>query len=390
MTPRKRQVTYSSRPNHAARAAHRQGARQFKTYDTSALRPKKSIGPKIFAAVLAVVVIGGMIFGVTTLMKSCSPEATLPVGETVEVVVPDGSGAKAIGKQLQEAGLIGTSAEFTKRVSEIGAEAQLCSGTYTFTGGMTVDEMIGMLRLGPPSPDPGVPMTIPEGFTVKQIASRVEETTEGRVTAADFIAAASDASVYAADFPFLEEAGTKSLEGFLFPKTYDIPKDATADSIIRRMLIQYQTEISVLDYSYAESQGLSQYEVLILASIVEKEADNNTRERVAAVFLNRLRNTGAPTYGFLGSDATTAYEIGGDPNNYDFSTESPYNTRVTPGLTPTPISSPGLASLQAVCAPEPDFEDYYFFSFWPDSEGNIQYFFDKTHEEHMNTVAQYS
>ncbi|MBQ3106819.1 MAG: endolytic transglycosylase MltG, partial [Eggerthellaceae bacterium] len=235
MTPRRRQVTYSSRPNHAARSAHAKGARQFRTYDTSALRPKKSIGPKIFAAVLAVVVIGGMVFGGMTLMKGCSPQATLPEGETVEVIIPDGAGAKAIGKQLQEAGLIGTSAEFMQKVSEMGVEAQLCSGTYTFTGGMTVGELIGQLRLGPVSTDdPGVPMTIPEGFTIKQIASRVEETTEGRISAADFTAAASDASVYAADFTFLSEAGTNSLEGFLFPKTYNVPDDATAESLVRR------------------------------------------------------------------------------------------------------------------------------------------------------------
>lgn len=390
MPSRRKQVTYSSRPNHAARMAHAKGERQFRTYDTSYIRPKRSKLPAIIMMVVSLALLGLIAWGALTLFDGCSTQADLlPEGEQATIVVSEGEGATDIAADLQKARLVATSSEFTKRVTELGAESSLLPGTYTFEGGISLDDIVAKLMAGP---DTGAPLTIPEGFTLSAIASRVEEVSEGRITAADFTAAASDASVYAADFPFLEEAGTNSLEGFLFPKTYALSDTASADSLVRMMLSQYSAEIASLDYSYPTSQGLSAYQALILASIVEKESpdDSETRAKVAAVFYNRLVTDGAPTYGLLGSDATTAYEIGGDPSNYDWSTNSPYNTRVTKGLPPTPICSPSLACLQAVCAPAADFGDYYFFSFWPNDQGGVDYFFDKTYEDHQATVAAHS
>ncbi len=370
--------------------AHARGERQFRTYDTSYIRPKRSKLPAIAAVVFALAVLGLIVWGLLSLFNGCSAQADLlPEGQEATIVVSEGAGAQAIGADLQKAGLVATSSEFTKRVSEMGAESSLRPGAYTFVGGMSLDDIISRLMAGP---DTGAPLTIPEGFTLLAIADRVAEVSGGRISADDFKAAASDASVYAADYPFLADAGSSSLEGFLFPKTYALADTATADSLIRMMLSQYKAEVATLDYSYPDSQGLSAYDVLILASIVEKESpdDEETRAKVAAVFYNRLATDGEPTYGLLGSDATTAYEIGGDPSDYDWSTESPYNTRVTQGLPPTPICSPSLASLEAVCSPAADFGDYYFFSFWPNEEGGTDYFFDKTYEDHQATIAQHS
>ena len=111
-----------------------------------------------------------------------------------------------------------------------------------------------------------------------------------------------------------------------------------------------------------------------LASIVEKESsgDDGIRAQVASVFYNRLGNMGDPNYGFLQSDATTAYEVGRDPTAEDVATDAPYNTYTNQGLPPTPICSPGLACLQAVCAPAET--NYYFFYFAPDEAGVMQYF----------------
>ena len=119
---------------------------------------------------------------------------------------------------------------------------------------MTVDELVTLLTTGPNVVGEG--MTIPEGYTLAQIASTVEQFTGGRISAADFTAAASDASVYAGEFPFLADAGSNSLEGYLFPKTYEVADDATADSLIRLMLQQFQAETASLDWSYPESIGL--------------------------------------------------------------------------------------------------------------------------------------
>lgn len=383
MPPRK-QVTYSQRPNHAARSAHARGEREFRTYDTSYIRPKQSKGPKIFAAVLAVVVIGGLAWGGLTLFNSCSgsaPVELLAEGQEATVVVEQGSGAKAIGELLVEEKLVGSASDFAKRVSEMGVESQLKPGTYTFAGGTSLDDIVRQIAAGP---DMGNALTIPEGYKLSEIAAAVATASEGRITAEAFTAAASDASVYAASYSFLADAGTNSLEGFLFPKTYAVADDATADSLVRMMLDQFQKETASLDWSYPQSQGLSIYDAVNLASIVEKESsgDEQIRAKVAAVFYNRLETTGEPSYGFLQSDATTAYEVGHDPTPEEVHAETPYSTYTNKGLPPTPICSPSLDCLKAVCAPDQESLGKYFFYFEGDS-----YYFTETYEDHMNTFS---
>ena len=384
MPPRK-QVTYSQRPNHAARSAHARGEREFRTYDTSYIRPKQSKGPKIFAAVLAVVVIGGLAWGGLTLFNSCSgsaPVELLAEGQEATVVVEQGSGAKAIGELLVEKKLVGSASDFTKRVSEMGVESQLKPGTYTFAGGTSLDDIVRQIAAGP---DMGNALTIPEGYKLSEIAAAVATASEGRITAEAFTAAASDASVYAASYSFLADAGTNSLEGFLFPKTYAVADDATADSLVRMMLDQFQKETASLDWSYPQSQGLSIYDAVNLASIVEKESsgDEQIRAKVAAVFYNRLETTGEPSYGFLQSDATTAYEVGHDPTPEEVHAETPYSTYTNKGLPPTPICSPSLDCLKAVCAPDQEsLGKYFFFYFEGDS-----YYFTETYEDHMGTFS---
>ena len=384
MPPRK-QVTYSQRPNHAARSAHARGEREFRTYDTSYIRPKQSKGPKIFAAVLAVVVIGGLAWGGLTLFNSCSgsaPVELLAEGQEATVVVEQGSGAKAIGELLVEKKLVGSASDFTKRVSEMGVESQLKPGTYTFAGGTSLDDIVRQIAAGP---DMGNALTIPEGYKLSDIAAAVATASEGCITAEAFTAAASDASVYAASYSFLADAGTNSLEGFLFPKTYAVADDATADSLVRMMLDQFQKETASLDWSYPQSQGLSIYDAVNLASIVEKESsgDEQIRAKVAAVFYNRLETTGEPSYGFLQSDATTAYEVGHDPTPEEVHAETPYSTYTNKGLPPTPICSPSLDCLKAVCAPDQEsLGKYFFFYFEGDS-----YYFTETYEDHMNTFS---
>lgn len=384
MPPRK-QVTYSQRPNHAARSAHARGEREFRTYDTSYIRPKQSKGPKIFAAVLAVVVIGGLAWGGLTLFNSCSgsaPVELLAEGQEATVVVEQGSGAKAIGELLVEEKLVGSASDFAKRVSEMGVESQLKPGTYTFAGGTSLDDIVRQIAAGPAM---GNALTIPEGYKLSDIAAAVATASEGRITAEAFTAAASDASVYAASYSFLADAGTNSLEGFLFPKTYAVADDATADSLVRMMLDQFQKETASLDWSYPQSQGLSIYDAVNLASIVEKESsgDEQIRAKVAAVFYNRLETTGEPSYGFLQSDATTAYEVGHDPTPEEVHAETPYSTYTNKGLPPTPICSPSLDCLKAVCAPDQEsLGKYFFFYFEGDS-----YYFTETYEDHMNTFS---
>ena len=385
MPQHRKQVTYSQRPNHAARSAHARGERQFRTYDTSYIRPKKSKAPAIVAAVLAVLVVGGLAWGALTLLNSCSAQSVelLAEGQEGTITVAEGAGAKVVGEQLAEARLVSNAGDFTKRVNEMGVDSQLKPGTYTFAGGMSLDAIINQLTAGPVANA----LTIPEGSTLEAVAQSVATFTENRITADAFTAAASDASAYAADYDFLADAGTNSLEGFLFPKTYEIGDDATAESVVRMMLDQFKTETSGLDWSYPQSQGLTIYDAVKLASIVERESsgDEQIRAQVASVFYNRLNNFGDPNYGFLQSDATTAYELGHDPTPEDIKNPTPFNTYTNTGLPPTPICSPGLDCLQAVCNPAQT--NYFFFYFAPDESGTMQYYFSETYEEHQQTFS---
>lgn len=377
--PLRKQVTYSRRPNHAARSAHARGDRMFRTYDTSYIQPKRSKAPAIVFTVVLVLVALALLWFIGSSVAGCmSPKVELlSDGEQATIVVNDGEGANDIGKSLVDAKLVSASKDFTDRVNALGAGSNLKPGTYVFAGGTSVDDIISSLQAGP-SMDT---LTIPEGYRLSDIASAVESATSGRISASDFTAAASDASVYAGDFSFLQSAGTNSLEGFLFPKTYDVAADATADSLIRMMLQQFQTETAGIDWSYPQSQGLSLYQAVNLASIVEKEStgDESIRSQVAAVFYNRLTTQGEPSNGFLQSDATTAYEVGHDPTPDEVHADSPYSTYTNKGLPPTPICSPSLACLQAVCAPNQDaLGTYYFFYFEDD-----KYTFSETYDEHQ-------
>lgn len=380
MTPRK-QVTYSNRPNHAARAAHRAGERQFKTYDTSHIRPKKSKAPIIVAIILAIVVIGGLGWGGFTLFKSCSaPQAaaeTLAEGESATVTIPEGSGAMTIAELLFDNHVIADSSEFVGLVTKDGHESALKPGTYTFTGPLTVDDVIGQLVAGPSQAS----FTVPEGLTVQQTAQRVAEAYPDTITAEDFLACANNASAYEADYPFVAGAYNNALEGFLFPKTYPLIANATADAVVRQMLDQYKAETAAIDYSYAEQQGLSSYQVLVLASLIEREASlDDERPTVSSVIYNRLASGM-----LLQIDATIAYAAGtSDISQSDLDAEGPFNTYLNKGLTPGPICSPGLPSLKAAAQPADTPYLFYVVSGAGDGSHN----FSETYEEHQENIAQ--
>ena len=387
MSPRK--VTYSRKSTHAARAAHARGEKEFRTYDTSAIRPKKSKAPLIalIAAIAVVVVIIVALF-VNTSCAEAANDHLAPDGQQVTVQIAEGSTLPVIADNLYDAGLVIRKGEFTAVANAKGAASSLKPGVYSFEGGMSNEDLVDALVAGPTANIAN--LVVPEGATLDSIATAVEKAYNGSITADQFKTAASDASKYAKEYTFLTDAGKNSLEGFLFPKTYELIVNASAEDVVRQMLDQYRSEVTSLDFSYPRKKDMSNYDALILASIVEKEATNDTRTKVAAVFYNRLGNSGDPSYGTLGSDATTAYEVGDNLDTYDWSTKSPYNTRVTKGLPPTPICSPSIDSLRAVLSPERNFDDYYFFSFWNNDQGGVDYFFDKTYEEHQKTIADHS
>jgi UPF0755 protein len=270
----------------------------------------------------------------------------------VTVAIPDGASGAQIVDELHAKGVVrcGTVSEWLLRRS--GVSERIRAGTYELTTNMRPSDAFLAITKRPP-PVPTVDVTIPEGYRLTQIAQRLQEDLD--IPADQFLAAAGrDWSLP----PYLPRG--KPLEGFLFPNTYEFAEQGTSpDDVIQRMLDEFRTEAAGLPWSRAEdSTGLSTYELVVVASMIEKEAGiDRDRPLIAAVIYNRLRRGMT-----LGIDATVAY-VDPDPSDglttSDFKIDSPYNTRTRVGLPPTPIASPGLASLEA--ALDPASVDYLYY-----------------------------
>jgi peptidoglycan lytic transglycosylase G len=227
------------------------------------------------------------------------------------------------------------------------------AGSYELETNMTLDAALRIITKAP-EPAPTATLTIPEGYRLTQIADVVSD--ELGLPAARFLDLAESGEV---SLPPYLPSGKPSAEGFLFPQTYEFATDGVrAKAVIRRLLRQFEDEVAGLAWGNARDLGLSRYEVVVVASLIEREAViAQERPRIAAVIYNRLRDGE-----ILGIDAAIQY-IDPDPTDglteSDLEIDSPYNTRINTGLPPTPIASPGLASLRAALEPLDTDEKYY-------------------------------
>ncbi|MST73069.1 endolytic transglycosylase MltG [Olsenella porci] len=300
-------------------------------------------------------------------------------GQQVSVTIPEGSDASSIAKILMDAGVISDSSAFFKEVQSQQAESSMKSGSYDLMTGANLSELVRQLVAGPNSTSKRI--TLAEGLTVTQTASKVEGTLG--ISSDDFTNQAK-ASNYVGDYAFLSGAGNDSLEGFLYGSTYDFgDTEISADAVIRAMLDQYQANVASLDFATAEASikekygvTVSDYDILTIASIIEREAlTDDDRAKIASVLYNRLKAGMA-----LQSDATMGYVTGGSVTADDLKTESPYNTYLNKGLPPTPICSPSLASIKAALAPA----DTNYYYFWITESEHV---FSETYEEHQKAIA---
>jgi UPF0755 protein len=220
-------------------------------------------------------------------------------------------------------------------------------------------------KTGPP-PKPVLRIIFPEGFTIDDMAQRIEAVNKiaeekrhitPKLAPRAYVRIAKAKSAPPQGFEYKKRVA--SLEGFLFPATYDFNEDTTTRQLVDKQFEAFIRAWSQLDLRYSKSKNLTAYDVLIIASMVEKEVQvPKERPLVAAVIYNRL-HAGLS----LGIDATIRYGLHIPPtepiHQSELDSDSPYNTRKFPGLTPTPIANPGLASLQA--AAHPAKVDYLFF-----------------------------
>ncbi len=371
-----RQAERMKSPGRAARDERvNQAVKASREARQRAMEETGSIGGKLIAAVgvlFAFALCVGLAFFVFNSISFSSEEpGEVLVGQEISVEVAEGASASEIAYALKDAGVIEYAGDFLDRVTELDVSNSLKPGLYYLIGGADIDELIDTLVAG----ETGYTFTIPEGYTLKQIAKVVAKNTD--VTAKEFKKACKDASVYASEFSFLEEVGTKKLEGCLFPSTYTVSYNATAEDIVRLMLQTMEDKLGGVNMEYASSKNLTPYDILILASIVEKEYyQTSDLAKIASVFYNRLHNGMA-----LGSDVTTYYAVGKalteELTNEDLASDSPYNTRnsANTGLIPTPICSPSIDAIEA--AANPDETDYLYF-FYSASQGEIMYFASDT------------
>lgn len=226
-------------------------------------------------------------------------------------------------------------------------------------------------------------MTIIEGWRLKDVAAYLER--EGIVEENKFLEAAKIGN-WRDQYAFLKDPKIKSLEGFLYPDTYNIFTDATADDIIKKLLDEFDDKLTDKMRADLKASNHSLLDAVILASILEREISNkpafdSDREIVADIFWKRL------SIGMgLQSDATVNYVTGKTstrPTLKDLEIDSPYNTYKYRGLPPGPINNPSLASLMAVIYPAKN--DYYYFL--TDETGKA--YFGKTYEEHLSNIRKY-
>lgn len=306
-----------------------------------------------------------------------SDKQEIQKGIEVEVEIKEGMNLTQIAQLLEEKGVVEDGFIFRLYVQQKGKEKNLLPGTYTLITGSEYDEILDTITAG--EKQVIYKLAIPEGFTVKQVMERILE--DVPFLDQQEIESALEVENYSAAYEFLDN-GTGSIEGFLFPKTYDITVDYSAKNIIEMMLTQYQIETQELDWSFAEKNKFSRYDILKIASLIEREAYiPDERPLISAVIYNRLKIDM-----LLQIDATVRYALDkwdGIVTYDDLETDSPYNTYKYTGLTPTPICNPGIAALQAALAPAD--VDYLYYAVI--DENTHEHKFSNTFEEHANATT---
>jgi UPF0755 protein len=291
----------------------------------------------------------------------------------VFVDLPAGSSTGAIANRLSAAGVIGNPLIFRLAVRYAKADRNLQAGEYRFIDPSSPNEIIARLRRGDTF---NHIVTFPEGLTIREMGAIFERA--GLGSAQEFARAATADRALIADL----DPAAKNLEGFLFPSTYSLPRNAGADGFVRAMVKEFRRAFGTepLPEGFASAR-----ELVTLASLVEKEtADPAERPIIAAVYLNRLKIRMA-----LQCDPTVVYALmqrgrwDGNIRKADLSIDSPYNTYRYPGLPPGPIASAGRASIDAVRHPA-DVKYLYFVS-----RNDGTHVFAQTLQEHNKNVRLY-
>jgi len=328
-------------------------------------------------AVVALVLIAGALYLINAIFQPFKGE---PRG-AVSVVIPAGADAAAIGERLARAGVVDSARLFEANATLTMRRGKLRPGDYVLPREMSNGAAIDALVQGPKAKVvPTFSLTIPEGRSRREIVPVIKKS-EVR---GDYLKASAQRRYLTRARGLGLPRSAKTLEGFLFPATYQLIDEASAADLVQRQLDAFKENLAEVDLAASRRKNLTRYDVLIIASMVEREASlAKERPLIAAVIYNRLKE-GIP----LGIDATIRYEI----NNWsrplrksELERDTPYNSRTRRGLPPTPIGNPGLSSIKA--AANPAKSKFLFFVRKPGKSG--EHAFSSTNSQFERDVARY-
>jgi UPF0755 protein len=359
------------------------------------------------AAIIAVLLLGLLIFFVVyqawnTVADVFQPASPTGQGKQVAFKIHEGESTAQIADDLQSKGLIRNALAFRVWARVKGLDTHLQAGVYKkINSSMTIDKIVDELLNAQPD---AITVTILEGWRLEQMANQFSSAGLVKFKKDDFLKYTKQAKT----FPDYNNAkyssllklipANQSMEGLLFPASYDVPVDADARKVIDSMLDSMLSNVQNSDLEQqAKQHQMSLYQMLTLASIVEREAVfPGDRGNIASVYWNRTFKPSNETVGLLQADPTVQYarDNQGSPQKYwqplqttgtETATDSPWNTYTHKGLPPTPICSPGLASMKAAAAP-PQTGYYYFFAY---KGGHGASKFAKTQQEFEQLKQQF-
>ena len=361
-------------------SSSRQPRRREETQRSSNTRRRKKRSGLSGAAIYAIFVIG-----VSALLACIGWVAANDVlalnkpEKTATITITNDDSFGDVAEKLKDEGLIEYKFLFNLFATFTRSKDDVVAGTFTLNTDMDYRALLSGMSANSAT-RATVTVTIPEGYTVDQIFTLLEEKGVASVEDLQDMAANHD---YAFSFlQDLELGDYHRLEGYLYPDTYEFTTPQNPLYVINKMLVRFDEQFTDAMRQEVEDSGRTIHEIITIASMIEKETDGNDRADIASVIYNRLNNPSGGTQGYLQIDATLAYINGGKvPTEADKSIDSPYNTYLYKGLPAGPISNPGLESIKA--AMNPNRTSYYYYALGDDG---VHHFF-KTLREQQNFIA---
>jgi UPF0755 protein len=305
-------------------------------------------------------------------------QAVNPAGDEVNFMINPGESVPSITGRLWEAGLITNPGVFRNYLQYSGLDTSLKAGEYTLSPAMTPMEIAQLMQT---SISANISLTILPGWRIEEIANALPSS-GFTITQEEFLAVVRS---HPEGYSFSECVTDNSLEGYLFPGSYTVPRESTIHDLLPQILMNFEAQVNSELRAGFSTQGLDLCQAVTLASIIQREAVlDEEMPLIASVFYNRL-NSGA----VLASDPTVQYALGYNTSqgtwwtnplsNQDLQVDSPYNTYIYAGLPPGPISNPSLSAMRAVAFPA---QTAYFY-FRAACDGSGRHLFSETYAEHL-------